>query len=111
MKPPSERQSKVATLIKEAAARFIQIEANTDPMITITRVDVSPDLKRALIFFTTIPDGKEVDAGIFLKRVAGEFRKYLKQHASLKRIPHVDFLLDAGERHRQHVDEIFREME
>lgn len=104
----NDRKSKVEQLIKEAVATFVLHEANTDPMITITRVDMSPDLKRALIFFTTIPDGKEQDALIFLKRTATELRKYLKEHARLKRIPHIDFFIDAGERHRQHVDEVFR---
>ncbi len=106
----NDRKSKVEQLIKEAVATFVLHEANTDPMITITRVDMSPDLKRALIFFTTIPDGKEQDALIFLKRTATELRKYLKEHARLKRIPHIDFFIDAGERHRQHVDEVFREI-
>ncbi len=94
----NDRKSKVEQLIKEAVATFVLHEANTDPMITITRVDMSPDLKRALIFFTTIPDGKEQDALIFLKRTATELRKYLKEHARLKRIPHIDFFIDAGER-------------
>ncbi len=107
----NDRKSKVEQLIKEAVATFVLHEANTDPMITITRVDMSPDLKRALIFFTTIPDGKEQDALIFLKRTATELRKYLKEHARLKRIPHIDFFIDAGERHRQHVDEVFRSIE
>ena len=107
----NDRKSKVEQLIKEAVATFVLHEANTDPMITITRVDMSPDLKRALIFFTTIPDGKEQDALIFLKRTATELRKHLKEHARLKRIPHIDFFIDAGERHRQHVDEVFRSIE
>jgi ribosome-binding factor A len=107
----SERQGKVGNLIQECAARFIQHEANTNPLITITRVDISPDLKRAIIFFTTIPDGKEADALIFLKRSASELRQYLKENARLKRIPHLEFFLDAGERHRQHIDEVMREIE
>lgn len=107
----SERTLKVEGIIKEAAAMFILYEANTDPMITVTRVDISPDLKRALIFFTTIPDGRESDALIFLKRSAGEFRNYLKKEAAMKRIPHIEFMIDAGERHRQHIDEVFRDIE
>jgi ribosome-binding factor A len=107
----SERQGRVGNLIQECAARFIQHEANTNPLITVTRVDISPDLKRAIIFFTTIPDGKEADALIFLKRSASELRQYLKENAKMKRIPHLEFMLDAGERHRQHIDEIMRDIE
>ena len=106
----SERQLKVANMLKEHVATFVQHEANTDPLITITRTDISPDLKRAIIFFTTIPDGKEADALVFLKRNATEMRQYLKQKALFKRIPHLDFMVDAGERHRQHIDEVMEQI-
>ncbi len=107
----SERQGRVGNIIQECAARFVQQEANTNPLITITRVDISPDLKRAIIFFTTIPDGKEQDALIFLKRSASLMRQFLKENARMKRIPHLDFFIDAGERHRQHIDEVMRDIE
>lgn len=107
----SERTAKVEGILKEAAATFVLHEANTDPMITITRVDISPDLKQALVFFTTIPEEKQTDAEIFLKRSAGDFRQFLKRNVALRRIPHIEFMLDAGERHRQHIDNVFRDIE
>ena len=107
----SDRKIKVTELIQELAATFIQRESNADPMITVTSVDVSPDLRRAIIFVTTIPDGREEDALIFLRRNGTEMRNYLKQNARLKHIPHLDFMVDAGERHRQHMDELVREIE
>lgn len=107
----SERQAKVGNLLKEHVATFVLFEANTNPLITITRVDVSPDLKRAIVFFTTIPDGKEADALIFLKRSGSHVRKYIKEKARMKRIPHFDFMVDAGERHRQNIDEVFQQIE
>ncbi len=104
-----DRHERVATLIKELAAKFIQQEANTDPLITITSVTTSPDYKNATIFFTTIPDSKENESLIFLKRYAGELRHYIKKTCNLKIIPHIEFAVDFGERHRQHIDEIVRE--
>lgn len=102
---------KIGNLLKEHVATFVLHEANTNPMITITRVDISPDLKKALVFFTTIPDGKESDALIFLRRSASALRSYLKEKARMKRIPHFDFMVDAGERHRQHIDEMLQDIE
>lgn len=107
----SERQAKVGNLLKEHVATFVLHEANTNPMITITRVDLSPDLKRAIVFFTTIPDGREADALVFLKRSGSHLRKFIKQKARMKRIPHFDFMVDAGERHRQNIDEVFQQIE
>lgn len=107
----SDRQIRVTGLIKELVATFIQHEANTNPLITVTSVDVSPDTRRAIIFITTIPSGREADALIFLKRNATELRNYLKRKSRMKNIPHIEFMIDAGERHRQHMDELVRDIE
>ncbi len=106
----SDRHVRVISLIRELAATYIQQEANTDPMITITNATTSPDYRKVTIFFTTMPEGREADAEIFLKRNASDLRNYIKKKSDLKIIPHIDFMLDAGERHRQYTDEIFKEI-
>lgn len=107
----SERNERVTSLIREFAATFVQQEANTDPLITVTRVNISQDHSKCTIFFTTMPEGREQDAQIFLKRISGEMRRFIMKKSNLKIIPHFDFAIDAGERHRQHTDEVFREIE
>jgi ribosome-binding factor A len=107
----SDRHIKVVNVIKGLAATFIQHEANTDPLITVTDANASPDFKNVTIFVTTLPDGKEEDALIFLKRVGSQMRGYIKERTRLKVIPHIDFAIDYGERHRQHIDEIVRDID
>lgn len=105
-----DRNIRLTGILKELIATFIRLEANSDPMITVTNLDLSPDSKRAIIFVTTIPDGRENDALIFLKRNATHLRNYLKKHARIKNIPHLDFMVDAGEKHRQHMDELITDI-
>lgn len=107
----SERHERVISLLQELTATFIQHEANTDPLITVTRVTVSPDFRKATIHFTTLPEGREEDALIFMKRSGRELRDFIKKKSNLKFIPHFDFAVDYGERHRQHTDEVFRDIE
>lgn len=106
-----DKHATMTSIIKELAATFIQSEANPDPLITVTNVDLSPDWKRALIMVTTIPDGREGDALVFLKRNATEMRHFFKKNGRFKTIPHLEFMVDAGEKHRQHMDEIVREID
>lgn len=106
MPPSNDRHDRVASLIQEQIATYIQHEANTDPLITVTRVTIAPDYRRATVFFTTIPDGREADAQVFLQRHGSDMRHYLKKQSNLKYIPHLEFMLDVGERHRQHMDEV-----
>ena len=105
-----DRKIRFSALVKEVAATFIRNEANADPLITITNVDVSPDMRRVIIFFTTIPDGRENEALIFLKRNGTELRNFFKKNSRVKHIPHMEFMIDAGERHRQHMDELISEI-
>ena len=104
-----DRHIQVANLIKEQVAKYIAAEANTDPMITVTRTDIAPDYRNATIFITTLPEGREQDALIFLKRNGRELRRFVMKQSNLKIIPHLSFDIDIGERHRQHIDELVRE--
>lgn len=107
----SERQERIVSLIHELAATYLVQEANTDPMITITKVTTSPDYRQGTIYITTIPDGREADALVFLKRHGREMRRYIMKRSDLKIIPHFTFEVDAGEKHRQHIDDIVRDIE
>ena len=95
----------------EVVDRFIREEANHNPLITVTNVIISPDFRHVDIFFTTIPDSAQEDSLIFLKRKGGELRTYIKNNARLRHIPYLDFHIDYGERHRQHIDEIVQKIE
>ena len=106
-----DRHDRVRSLITELVASFIQNEANPNPLITVTNVTTSPDYKKVTVFITTIPDGGEEDALIFLKRKARDIRTHIKKKSNLKIIPHLDFEIDRGERHRQHIDEVVRTIE
>jgi len=105
----SDRHDKIAEQVAHFAADFVRKEANTDPLITITRAEVSKDYKNGTVFFTTIPDEREQDAAVFLKRVGGDMRRYIMKHMRVKQIPYLEFSVDYGERHRQHIDELVRE--
>ncbi len=106
-----DRHDRVRSLLSELVAAFIRNEANTNPLITVTNLTISPDYKYVTVFITTIPDGGEEDALIFLKRKGTELRTHIKKHSNLKFIPHVDFAIDYGERHRQHIDTIVEKIE
>jgi ribosome-binding factor A len=105
----SERTDKVSNLIKELGAQFLARENNKTSLITVTHASVSPDLKKATIFITVLPDSKEHDALEFSKRKRPELREYLKKNMATKVIPFIDIMIDKGEKNRQKIDELLRE--
>ena len=104
-----QRNEKVANLLKELGAQFLERENNNTSLITVTSCTVSPDLKRATIFITVLPDEKEHNALDFAKRKRGEMRTYFKKNIQIKIIPFVDIQIDRGEKNRQKIDELLRE--
>ncbi len=104
-----QRNEKVANLVKELGAQFLERENNGTSLITVTSCNVSPDLKKATLFITVLPDEKEHDALDFAKRRRGDLRDYLKKNIEIKTIPFIDIEIDRGEKNRQKIDELLRE--
>jgi ribosome-binding factor A len=92
--------------LKEVASTFVNLESNRTSLITVTRVDLTPAGDKVTFFVTVFPEEAEGPAIGFLMRKRGECRTYLKTHAPMKRIPHVEFALDEGDRKRRRVDEL-----
>jgi ribosome-binding factor A len=105
---PSRRQTQVAEEIAHLAGQFLARESNGTSLVTVTRADISPDIKNAAIFLSVLPVDMEKPALDFAKRNRSEFREYLKTHSKLRRLPFIDFEIDYGEKNRQRVDELTR---
>ncbi len=106
-----DRSDRMKSLLMEMIAKFIREEANTNPLITVSNLVVSPNNRDVKVLFTTIPDSGEGDALIFLKRKGTDLRNYIKKNGRFQYIPHIDFEIDYGERHRQHIDELTQKIE
>jgi ribosome-binding factor A len=106
-----DRTERVKSLLKEMIASFIREEANSNPLITVSDIEVSRNKREVRVLITTIPNGGEADALIFLKRKGTDLRNYIKKKGRFQYIPNVDFAIDYGERHRQHIDEITNQIE
>lgn len=100
------RGEKITNHIKELAAIFIEREAGPTSLITVTRVLLSPDGKRAVILITVLPVEKEKAAYGFIKRNLGELRKYITKGLKINPIPFLDVQIDEGEKNRQKIDEL-----
>lgn len=102
------RDQKLKDVIREAAAEFLQREGNYTSILTVTDISLSDRGSRATIFFTVLPDNKEKGALDFAKRKRAEFREFFKGKSRMRALPFFDFEIDKGEKNRQKIDEIAR---
>ena len=100
------RNEKIKNNIKELAALYIEREAGPTSLITVTRVILSSDGKRATIMVSVLPREKENAAYGFIKRNLGELRKNIAKSLKINPIPFLDVQIDEGEKHRQKIDEL-----
>jgi ribosome-binding factor A len=92
--------------LKEHAARYINEWSNRQSLITVTDVQLTEKGEKVTFGVTVFPESAEGPALGFLMRKRGECRTYLKTHLSLGRIPHVEFVIDEGEKNRKKVDSL-----
>lgn len=104
----SRRQVQVAEILAHCAADFFARESNGQSLVTVTRSDVSPDLKNVLVYISVLPEKFEDKVLQFAKRSRTDFREYVKTHARLKFLPTFDFEIDYGEKNRQRIDDLTR---
>lgn len=104
--PPGAREERAIGLLRRTAAEFLEIESNKTALITVTRVNASKDMKRAVIYITVLPDSKEEEALKFARRRLSDFREYVKKKTRMRIIPFFTVEIDKGEKNRQRIDEI-----
>lgn len=105
---PSQRQTKVSLEILAIVQDFFQRESSGLSLITITRCEVSPDMRQGTIYMTVLPIEKEQAALDFARRMRTDMRKYVMKRLPVKVIPFFEIEIDYGEKNRQHIDEILR---
>jgi ribosome-binding factor A len=102
----SPRNEKLQEAIAHAAAEFVAREANRNTLITVTRAQLSETGANVSIFVSVYPESGEEPALRFLQRNVREFGTFLNSQVRGVRVPHIEFMIDEGEKRRRRLDEL-----
>lgn len=95
--PESQRVARVAELLKEEIGRLMHEELK-DPRIgflTVTRVDISPDIKNAKVFVSVMGSKKQKEESMeALEKGKGYIQGEIGKNLRLKYTPVLSFKLD-----------------
>ena len=103
------RNRRVAQVIKEELAVLIQknFPMSQYGLVTLTNVDVSPDLKKSTIYITSLNMKKSRDDLINeLNLQAGNFRHEISRLLTSKTVPSLSFSYDISIERAQRLSEI-----
>ena len=116
--PENRRIDRVNQLIKEEIAKIIQLELK-DPrlsMASVTRVQTSPDLKKADVYVSVYGNEEEMKRTLeALRHATGFLRRELGEKIEMKYVPEIvirhDRSLQQGDKVLQIIGELEEESE
>ena len=93
------RQQQVEALLKRAVSNVLQRKIS-DPrikgLVSVTRVQVSPDLRQAGVYVSVLPAKYEPRTIAGLRSARGHIHRLVSRAMAFKRIPQLQFLRDAS---------------
>lgn len=109
----SRRQGRVAEAVRAELAEILQREVR-DPRLalaTVSRVDLSADLKHAVIGISALGDeAARAGAVEAIESAAGFLRSQLARRLRLRSVPQLVFKLDRGSEHSQHISDLLESL-
>jgi ribosome-binding factor A len=113
MKRPSHRPERVGELIRQTVGAFLTADVR-DPRIgfvTVTGVEVSPDLTHANVRVSVMGSDEEKAKSLEgLASAARYLRAQLSRELRLRTSPELHFHLDRGIEHAQRIDRVLKEL-
>ncbi|HXK23972.1 MAG TPA: 30S ribosome-binding factor RbfA [Myxococcota bacterium] len=112
----TRRTERVASELRALLARLLREEV-TDPrigLVTLTRVDVAPDLSHALVFWSALGargEGATAECQEGLESAAAFLRRRAARELALKRMPELRFRYDPSLQRGQETLDLLRELE
>ena len=107
----TRRQQRIADLLFEELGIWFSTkltdELLADAMLTVTAVEVSPDLRNARVFIEhALPQSESGKVLATLHRASGFLRRSLLENLSLRVLPNLFFHVDLSGEHGRRIDSL-----
>jgi len=108
------RPDRVGEQIRDELSTLLSRGVVHDPgigFITLTRVQVSPDLQKARVFYTSLGDPKaRRETEKALDRATPFLRRRIGGVLGLRRVPELEFRFDESIAHQDRIEQILRDL-
>ena len=113
MKKESRRSQRVADVVRAELSRLLLLEAHDPDLkrVTVTDVEMPPDLKSARVFFSCLGGEEERALGLAaLRRAAGYLRREVGQRCQLRYAPELHFVADRSLERGARIEELLHQV-
>ena len=111
----SQRQLKVGEELRHLISNALHRETFYDEIIessniTITEVNVSPDLKNAKVYIMPLGGKQKLEVLNSLNKVKGHIKKLISRGITLRQIPKISFIIANSFEYAKHIDQILHKI-
>jgi len=111
----SQRQLKVGEELRHLISNALHRETFYDEIIessniTITEVNVSPDLKNAKVYVMPLGGKQKLEVIESLNKVKNHIKKLISSGITLRQIPKINFIIDNSFEYAKHIDQILHKI-
>jgi ribosome-binding factor A len=113
MKKESRRSQRVADVVRAELSRLLLLEAHDPDLhkVTITDVEMPPDLKSARVYFSCLGgDDEREKADQALHRASGFLRREVGQRCQLRYAPELFFVADRSLEQGARIEELLHQV-
>lgn len=104
----SRRTEKVASVLQQEAGEYLKL-LELPSLTTISRVEVTPDLKWCKIWVTILGDEKaQSEVSAILGENLRDLQRGLNRKLTMKFVPKIRFVIDHGEEYAAKINELLR---
>jgi ribosome-binding factor A len=109
----SQRQLRVGEEVRHALARLLRPGELRDPAlfdanVTVTEVQLSPDLRNATAFVMPLGGANAADIVAGLRRSAPYLKAQIAKLVRMRRVPNLSFALDGAFESAERIDAVLR---
>ena len=111
-RPKSSRPERIAEAVHQELSILLQREVRDSRLhgVCISRVQMSPDLKRAKIYYSLPAGGSVSAARKGMESARGFFRSHIAKTMNLRYTPELVFYLDNQQQEIERLDQLFAEI-
>ncbi len=107
MSKPNRSQGFLHQTVAEVVNREVALEG---VLITVTEVDLSPDLKQVKISFSVLPDKFYGQALAILRKKSKIIRASLAKKLNWRVTPKIYWTIDGREKYAAELEEVFKQL-
>ncbi|CAK8712256.1 MAG: 30S ribosome-binding factor RbfA [Candidatus Electrothrix sp. LOE1_4_5] len=111
-RPKSSRPERVAEVIHQELSILLQQKVRDARLdgVCISKVQMSPDLKRAKVYYSLLEESSVASARKGLDRAKGFFRSHIAKTMNLRYTPDLIFYFDNQQKEIERLDQLFMQI-